>query len=311
MKDVSALKQALPYIKRFKNNLFVIKFGGNVVSVPENLNSLTEDITILHQVGIRVIVVHGGGPQANELSRRLGHSPQVINGRRITGDQDLEIAKMIYGGKINIEIVSALRKNGSQGVGLSGIDGGLIKAKRRGITKMLDRETGKYQEVDFGHVGDVISIDTDLLLILVDSGYIPVISCLGADDEGNIYNINADVIAGKIASCMKADKLINITDVSGVLRDSADKESLISYLDIEQARLLIEEGIITKGMIPKVESCLSAIEGGVKRAHIIDGTRKDALLLEIFTVRGIGTMFFRGDRDRESYMSYELRVDSR
>lgn len=305
MKDVSVLRQALPYIRRFRGNLFVVKMGGDLVVNKDALRLLATDVTLLHHVGIRVVVVHGGGPQATEMAKKLGQKPRMINGRRVTDAETLEVVKMVFGGSINIEITSALRNAGSRSVGLSGVDGGLIRARRRDRVKMLNPETGREEDVDFGFVGDVVSVDVGLLRTLLADGYIPVIACLGGDDEGNIYNINADTIAQVIAVEMGADKLISLTNVRGILLEKDDPSSLVSYLAASEAERLIAEGVISAGMIPKVTTCINAVRGGVRRACILDGTDPDSLLLEVFTGEGHGTMITDVD-EKQLYEKEEL-----
>lgn len=304
--SIVTLKYALPYIKKFKGKIFVIKIGGELVKEKSKLNVIAEDITLLHQVGINIVIVHGGGPQADELSETLGIEPVKINGRRITDDASLEVAKMIFGGKINIEIVSALKKFETKAVGISGVDGNIIRAKKREITKIKNIESGKEELVDFGHVGDILGIDTSLITKLVEEGYVPVISSLGSDEEGNILNINADVVAEKIACALQAEKLIIMTDVPGVLRNPEDNNSLISFLDTNEAAELIKNRIIVRGMLPKVESCILAVNNGVKRAHIINGLSKHALLFETFTQRGTGTMITSA-KEKSDYKTKEKK----
>jgi acetylglutamate kinase len=306
MKDVSILRTALPYIQRFRENIFVIKLGGNVIIDFKNLDLVAEEITLLHLVGIHIVVVHGGGKQADELLEKLHLTSRKINGRRVTDDDTLEVAKMVYSGKISTEIVSALRRHGAKGVGLTGIDGGLIQARRRPPVKVFNKETGQEEMVDYGHVGDIEKVNPDLLLTLVNARYIPVVASLGADEKGNVLNINADVIAGEIAKSLKADKLISMSNVRGVLRDLNDPDSCISSLSIREAQELIQKGIITSGMLPKIQSCIAAVEGGVRRAHIIDGTKRDSLLKEIFRPEGEGTMIVT-DSDKEKYLTEEFK----
>jgi acetylglutamate kinase len=306
MKDVSILRTALPYIRQFRDNIFVVKLGGNVIIDPKNMDLVAEEITLLHHVGIHIVVVHGGGKQADELLEKLHHTSRKINGRRVTDDDTLEVAKMIYSGKISTEIISALRRHGSKGIGLTGVDGGLIQAKRRPPVKVLNKETGQEEIVDYGHVGDIEKVNSDLLLTLVNARYIPVIASLGADEKGNVLNINADVIAGEIAKSLKADKLISMSNVRGVLRDLNDPDSCISSLSVKEVQELINKGVITTGMLPKIHSCIAAVEGGVKRAHIIDGTKRDSLLREIFRPEGEGTMIVT-DQNKEKYLAEEFK----
>ncbi len=274
--DVSILVQALPYIRAFRDRTFVVKFGGELTRDREHLEAIAEDLTLLEAVGIRLVAVHGGGPQANELSELLGFKPQIVDGRRITDERALEVAKMVFAGKINTEVLSALRKHGGAGVGLSGVDAGIVKARKRGVGA-----------IDFGFVGDVDGVDTVLIDELVKLDYIPVISSLAADDDGTILNVNADTIAAEIAIGLKAEKLLSMTTAKGVLGTDGQ---VISEMSAAEARQLIRDKVATSGMIPKLEACARAVEGGVKKAHIIDGLTRHALLAEVFTERGIGTM---------------------
>lgn len=290
LETIQVFTKAIPYIRKFKGETFVIKLGGTLIDDPNLLKSVGEDVAALYQVGINIILVHGGGKQATDLSKRLGYTPTIINGRRVTKDQDLEIVKMVFAGKISTEIVSLLRKYGVQAVGLSGIDGDIIHATKRPVQHITNIESGATTVVDYGHVGDVQTVNTQLLQVLLAHHYLPVVSSLGADDEGNIYNINADTIAAAIATSVKACKLISLTDCNGVLRDLNDENSLISVVDTQDFEQLVKEGIITKGMHPKLATLLHAVENGVQRAQIINGRTQHALLYEVFTEEGIGTM---------------------
>ncbi|MEO6334257.1 MAG: acetylglutamate kinase [Pyrinomonadaceae bacterium] len=284
------LREALPYIQRFKGKLFVIKFSGKVTEDRDNLLSLAEELALLHQVGIRICVIHGGGKQLTQLAAKLGVVQTVIEGRRVTDDDTLELAKMIFGGKINTEILAALRNSGIHAVGLSGIDGGVIKAVRRPPKDVLNRQTGETETVDFGHVGDVVEVDTRLINLLLENDYLPVISSLGADDNGKIYNINADTIASEIAARLGAEKLILLSDVNGIYLDPSDPSTKIDRLTTSDARQLIAGGRATGGMIPKLESLISLLDRGVHAAHVIGGTNRNGLLSEVFTDQGTGTM---------------------
>lgn len=288
MKDVNLLREALPYIKKFKGKTFVIKFGGEVADSEQTLLSFCEEIALCAQVGIKVVAVHGGGKQATELSEKLGIEPKIINGRRITDEEALDVVKMVFAGKINIEILGALRKAGVPAVGLSGVDGNMLHARRRPPQVVVDEKTGKKRTVDYGFVGDIIDVDPRLIHTLIEKDFVPVIASLAADDEGRVYNVNADTVASSIAAELKAEKWIVATDVDGVL--DGDRR-LISRLTREQARQLIGDRVITGGMIPKVENALAAIEAGVKSVHIINGLKPGSLLEEVFTESGAGTMF--------------------
>jgi acetylglutamate kinase len=284
------LREALPYIQRFKGKTFVVKLSGKVTEDKTYLASLAEELALLHQVGIRVCVVHGGGKQLTELADKLGVAQTVIEGRRVTDDETLDLAMMIFRGKINTEILSALRYRGTKAVGLSGIDGGVIKAVRRPPKEITNRETGEAEFVDFGHVGDVVDVDARLIHILLDGDYLPVISSLGADDDGNVFNINADTIAAEIAVQLAAEKLILLSDVNGIYLDPEDDSTKITRLSASEAAAMIDSGRATGGMIPKLQSLISLLERGVRSAHVIGGKTRNAILAEVFTDEGTGTM---------------------
>ena len=284
------LREALPYIQRFKGQTFVIKLSGKATEQPENLSSLAEELALLHQVGIRICVVHGGGKQLSELASRMGIEQTIIEGRRVTDDETLEMAKMIFAGKINTDILAALRNRGIEAVGLSGVDGNIVHAERRPPKEVLNRETGERSQVDYGHVGDIVQINSRLLMVLLDQGYLPVISSLAADDAGTVFNINADTIAGEIAAQLKAEKLILLSDVDGLYLRQGKPETKVSRLTVAEAQAMIENGTATGGMIPKLQSLASLLQRGVHSAHIINGTTRNALLSEIFTDKGTGTM---------------------
>ena len=288
--NLDLLREALPYIRRFKGKTFVVKFSGKVTEDKAVLVSLAEELALLHQVGIRVCVIHGGGKQLTELARKLGVVQTVVEGRRVTDDDTLELAKMIFRGKINTEILSALRHRGVEAVGLSGIDGGVIKAARRPPKDILNEETGETEEVDFGHVGDIIDVDVHLVNLLLDGGYVPVISSLGADDEGKIYNINADTIAAEIAISLKAEKLLLLSDVNGIYADPNDESTKIDRLTLAEAEEMLASGQATGGMIPKLQSLISLLHRGVRSAHVISGTMRNTILAEVFTDEGTGPM---------------------
>jgi len=285
------LREAIPYIRKFKGKTFVIKFSGKVTEDRANLLSLSEELALLHQVGIKLCVIHGGGKQLTELAEKLGIAQTVIQGRRVTDDDTLELAKMIFAGKINTEILAALRNRGVEAVGLSGIDGGVVHAERRPPKEVTDKETGLTELVDYGHVGDVLEVNTKLVTQLLDGGYLPVISSLAADEEGRVFNINADTIATEIALRLKAEKLILMSDVKGIYLDPQNEETKLSRVTPAFANELIETGRATAGMIPKLQSLIRLVTGGVKSAHIISGTQRNALLSEVFTDQGAGTMF--------------------
>jgi acetylglutamate kinase len=284
------LREALPYIQRFQGQTFVVKLSGKATEDPQNLSSLAEELALLHQVGIRICVVHGGGKQLSELARKLGVEQTIIEGRRVTDDATLEMAKMIFAGKINTDILAALRNRAIEAVGLSGVDGNIVHAERRPPKEVLNRETGQKSHVDFGHVGDVVEINSRLLTVLLGQGYLPVISSLGADAEGTVFNINADTIAAEIAGQLKAEKLILLSDVDGLYLRAGEPETKLSRLTADEAEAMIRDGTATGGMIPKLQSITTLLRRGVHSAHIISGTTRNALLSEIFTDSGTGTM---------------------
>jgi len=287
------LREALPYIQRFKNNIFVVKLSGKVTEEQEQLNSLAEEITLCQQVGIRLAVIHGGGKQLTTIAERLGITQRIVNGRRVTDAETLEVAKMVFAGQINMDILSALRRAGAETVGLSGLDGNIIHARRREIQNVLNQETGQVEIVDFGHVGDIVDINVRLIQLLLDNDYIPVISSLGADEHGNVYNINADTIAAEIAVHLQAEKLVLLTDVDGILLDRSDPSTRISRLSVEEAERLVKGRVVSSGMLPKISAIAHLIRRGVRSAHIINGNKRNALLHEVFTDEGAGTMFTR------------------
>lgn len=294
------LREALPYIQRFQGQTFVVKLSGKVTEDQGNLMSLAEELALLHQVGIRICVVHGGGKQLSELAKKLGVEQTIIEGRRVTDDATLEMAKMIFAGKINTDILAALRQRGIEAVGLSGVDGNIVHAKRRPPKEILNRETGVRDKVDFGHVGDVVQINVRLLTVLLDHGYLPVVSSLGADDDGMVFNINADTIAAEIAVQLQAEKLILLSDVDGIYLTAGDPQTKLSRLTATEAGELITSGAASGGMIPKLQSINVLLERGVHSAHIISGTKRNALLSEIFTDKGTGTMVVGTDNTDKS-----------
>jgi len=289
-KEIEILLQALPYIRRHNGTTVVVKCGGEIAHDTEALQHLASDVALLEHTGIRVVVVHGGGPQATDLARRLGHEPKIVQGRRITDDATLEVAKMVFAGQINTDILAALRRQGVSPVGVSGVDGNLIHAVKRPIKRMTDPETGESQDVDFGHVGDITKVNTRLLRKLLDEGYTPVLASLGADEEGAVFNINADTVAARIAADLKAEKLILLTSAPGLLADPADPESLISHISARRGEEMLKTGAVKGGMVPKLETLIECVRAGVPRGHILDGKAAHALLLELFTKDGSGTM---------------------
>ncbi len=279
------LIEALPYIQRFNGSTMVIKYGGNAMINEELKNNFALDVILMKYVGINPIIVHGGGPQIGELLERLNIQTKFVEGLRVTDEQAMDVIEMVLVGKVNKEIVNLINKNKGQAVGLSGKDGGLFVARKMKYIKY--RPEGEPPEVlDIGLVGEIVSVNTKVLESLTRDGFIPVIAPVGADESGQTYNINADTVAGHIAAAIKARKLILLTDTKGVLNKDGN---LISSLKLQEARQLIADGTVTGGMIPKLNCCIKALEGGVKKAHIIDGREKHAILLEVFTKGGVGT----------------------
>jgi acetylglutamate kinase len=278
IEKANTLVEALPYLRAFAGKTVVIKYGGNA-QVDEALkDGFAEDVVLMKYIGVNPVVVHGGGPQISDMMKRLGKEPAFVDGVRVTDQETMEIVEMVLGGVINKEIVELISRHGGRAVGLSGKDGRLITAKPL-------KPTGP-KRVDLGQVGDVDSIDSRLLNDLTSNRYIPVVAPVGVDRKGRTYNINADLVAGAIARALKAEKLLVLTDVAGIKNA---KGTLIPTLSRKEIHRLIKAGTITSGMLPKVQACLTAVEGGVAKAHIIDGRVPHALLLEIFTKEGIGT----------------------
>lgn len=281
------LVEALPYIRQFYGKLFVIKYGGKAMIDEELKRSVVKNIVLLRYVGIVPIVVHGGGPEITELMQRLGKEPKFVRGLRVTDAETAEIAEMVLAGKINKELVDLINRSGSLAVGLNGKDANLLRA-----SKIPPERTGG---VDLGFVGEVEEVNPSVLHLLSSAGYIPVVSSTSADEEGNTLNLNADHVAGKIAAALKSTKLIFLTDVDGIYRDPNDPSTLISVLKASEAKELLQKGVIERGMIPKVEACLEALANGVPQTHIINGSIPHALLMEVFTDKGIGTMIVADD----------------
>lgn len=276
------LIEALPYIQRLWGKTVVIKYGGNAMVSEDLTHKILEDVTLLKYVGINPILVHGGGPEINAMLARVGVESSFHNGLRITDDATMEIVQMVLAGKLNKNIASQIGTLGGKAIGLCGKDAGLIRVKKK--PPLSDG-------VDLGHVGDIVSVNTKLLNSLCADEYIPVISSVGVDEAGESYNINADTAAAAVATALKAEKLIYLTDIDGVRRDAGDPRTLFPILTVDQARALIADGTISGGMIPKVNACIDAIDRGVRRVHILNGTIPHPIILEIFTDRGIGTMF--------------------
>ncbi|MGR9115311.1 MAG: acetylglutamate kinase [Gammaproteobacteria bacterium] len=280
------LIEALPYIQRFKDRTVVVKFGGNAMVDDELKHSFARDIVLMKLVGLNPIVVHGGGPQIGDLLKRLGKTSEFIDGMRVTDSETMDVVEMVLGGLVNKEIVNLINMHGGKAVGLTGKDGDFIRARQIKLKKSAP-EILEPEIIDLGHVGEVSSIDPSVLSMLNNSDFIPVIAPIGVGDDGHSYNINADLVAGKVAEVLKAEKLILLTNTAGIL----DKQgSLLTGLSVSDVDLLIQDGTIAGGMIPKTRCATDALQGGVSSVHIIDGRVEHAVLLELFTDQGVGTL---------------------
>ena len=284
------LVEALPYIQQFYGKTIVIKYGGNAMINDDLKEKVMQDIALMKYVGIRPVIIHGGGPDITGFLKKVGKESDFVAGLRVTDEETIEIAEMVLDGKVNSEIVNLLNRRGVRAVGLSGKDAGLIKARKKLATVYEGEDTKK---VDIGYVGEVEQVDTGILEDLLKQGYVPIIAPIGVGDNGESYNINADYVAAEIAGALQAEKLLLLTDIEGIYKDFNDKSSFISTLHLPEARQYIKEGIIAGGMIPKVEACLTALEQGAGKTHIIDGRLAHSIILEIFTSRGIGTQVVR------------------
>ena len=279
------LTGALPYIRRYSGRIVVIKYGGNAMVSPELRSQVMEDIVLLSLVGVKVVLVHGGGPEISELMTRLGKVPEFVDGLRVTDQETVDIVQMVLCGKVNKTLVNLLEMKGGKAMGISGMDGRLILAKMK--------------NPQLGYVGSITAVNIAPVTDLLEKGYIPVISTLGCDEEGHTYNINGDTAAACVAGALGAERLILMTDIAGVLRDRNDPASLIPKLSIRQAVELFEENVIAGGMIPKVECCIDAIHRGVESAIIMDGTVPHAILMELLTDEGAGTMVVKGEDEND------------
>ena len=298
MENIEVLKHALPYIREYREKTFIIKVGGELLQADGFLDRLSQDVALLYQLNIRVVIIHGGGPQLSEMAEKIGIESVKVNGRRITDDRMIEVANMVFSGA-STDILGALRSHGTPAVGLSGVDGDLVQATRRPPVKLVDRETGEEREVDFQNVGDIDVVDAKVLNVLLDNRFVPVVAPLGADRAGKVLNINADTIASMVSAAMPAEKLFLLTNVGGVLKDIDDPSSRISYLTESGAESLLADGGVSGGMMPKLQSAVDAVRAGVKRAHIIDGLADNSLLFEVFTKKGTGTMVISDSAESE------------
>ena len=271
------LCNALPYIQDYKGKIVVIKYGGNAMVNEDIKRSVMGDVTLLRLIGIRVVLVHGGGPEISALLKRIGKQSEFVDGLRVTDAETAEVVQMVLAGKVNKSLVSLLQSMGGRAIGLCGLDGGMIEAKQ------LDER--------LGYVGEITRVDPQPVLDVLEKGYIPVVSTVARGQNGETFNINADTAAARIAAALKAECLISMTDIAGVLRDKDDPRSIIPYIGVSEAPQLMREGVISGGMIPKIECCIEAIRRGVKKVFVLDGTVPHAILIEILTNEGLGTMF--------------------
>ncbi len=283
----SVLTEALPYIQRFKNKIIVVKFGGNAMIDDKLKNSFACDIVLMKSVGLTPIVVHGGGPQIGDLLTKLGKTTDFIDGMRVTDSETMDVVEMVLGGLVNKEIVNLINQNGGKAVGLTGKDANFIRAKKIELKKIAVDDSEAFEIIDLGHVGEVETIDTAILDMLSQSDFIPVIAPIGVGEDGRSYNINADLVAGKLAEELNAEKLILLTNTAGILDKQGELLTGLSLTDIEA---LIADGTISSGMIPKTRCAPEALKGGVTSVHIIDGRVEHAVLLELFTDQGVGTL---------------------
>lgn len=288
VKREQVLIEALPYIREFYDSIMVFKIGGSIMSDRTVLEDFIQDVVLLRYIGIHPIIVHGGGPEISQAMEKFGKKAEFVGGLRVTDRETLGIARMVLLGNINAELVSLIGKHGGKGIGLSGQDGMFLKARKKSPVKVQGKEP-----VDLGFVGEVEKVDPEILMIMAGKGYIPVVSPIAVDDEGNNLNVNADTAAGAVAIAMRAKKFFSITDVEGVRMNPDDPTSVISEFLASDFNRMVQEGVIKGGMIPKVEACVRVVQGGVDRAHIIDGRKHHAVLLELLTTEGVGTMISR------------------
>ena len=274
------LVEALPYIQKYNNKIIVIKYGGNAMINEELKEAVMGDIVLLSLIGVKVVLVHGGGPEITDMLAKVGKKTEFVDGLRVTDKETVDIVQMVLAGKINKNLVNLLQAKGGKAIGICGIDGHMIKSQ-----KLDDR---------LGFVGEITDVNVELILDVLEKGYIPVVSTIGYDDDGNSYNINADTAAARIAGQLKCESLISMTDIDGILRDKDDPSTLISKINVSEAPQLMREGVISGGMIPKVDCCIEAIRRGVSKVFIIDGRIPHAILIETLTDEGIGTMIYSG-----------------
>lgn len=283
----NVLIQALPYIQKYYNKIIVVKYGGNAMINEDLKEAVMGDIVLLSLIGIKVVLVHGGGPEITDMLKKIGKESKFVEGLRVTDKETVDVVQMVLAGKINKTLVNMLQSKGGKAIGLCGIDGHMIKAAPKNEA--------------LGYVGEIIDVNVEPILDVLEKGYIPVVSTIGYDDDGNSYNINADTAAARIAGQLRCESLISMTDIAGILRDKDDPSTLIPKIYVSEAPQLVAEGIISGGMIPKIECCIEAIRRGVKKVFVIDGRIPHAILIETLTDEGIGTMFVTGD----SYNDYQ------
>ncbi|WP_446830955.1 acetylglutamate kinase [Candidatus Foliamicus sp.] len=286
----AALRAAAPYLRLYRDRVFVVKLGGEVLSRASRIEALVEQAAVLQALGIRVVIVHGGGPQSTELTARLQHEARMVAGRRVTGPEDLKVATYVLNGEVNTRLLSACRACGVSAVGLSGVDAGLVVARRRPPARV---EGAGEEPVDFGFVGDIQEVRPAVLKMLLKKRFLPIVSPLSADANGGLLNINADTVAAAVAVALNAEKLVLTMAAPGILSDRADTSTLLSYLDLAGLRKLQAGGALADGMLPKAAAIEAAIKGGVPRVHLVSGSTQDALLREVFTNEGCGTMVVR------------------
>lgn len=308
-RSIAGLKGALRYVRAYRDHVFVVKLGGEILEKPDVRSRVAAQLALLSSLGVRIVVVHGGGPQVSALSQRLGIEPQIVAGRRITCDRTLEVVQMAIAGQLNTTLVATLRAEGIPVVGMTGVDGGLITARKRPPVVMRD-DQGQERTIDFGHVGDIVRVDPRVVTTLLDGGMVPVIGSLAGDDSGAVYNINADTLAEALATALRAQKLIFLTGAPGVLRDVRDPSTLVAFADPDDLGALLASGAIAGGMRPKVEACIRAATSGVERTHILDGRAPDGLLFEVFTGAGCGTMIV-GRKEKATYLGVDLADGNR
>ena len=282
MQRAEILTEALPYIKKYYNKIIVVKYGGNAMINEELKNAVMGDLVLLALIGIKVVLVHGGGPEITDMLAKVGKKSEFVNGLRVTDKETVDIVQMVLAGKVNKSLVNLIQNKGGKAMGLCGVDGHMIEARQ------INR--------DLGYVGEISEVNVEPIHDLLDKGYIPVISTIGCDKEGNVYNINADTAAARIAGELNAESLISMTDIEGILRDKNDPSTLISKVFVSDAPQLVKDGVISGGMIPKVDCCIEAIRRGVKKVFIIDGRVPHSILIETLTDEGMGTMFVTGNQ---------------